>query len=78
MALNHDRDFIDVEEEAEARQAALRVSLIGILAVLLLGIGLVGLLMYGRILTDNGVVELTAPPAVTVPQAPVSPQPRTP
>lgn len=78
MALNRNHDFVDLEEEAEARQAARRVSLIGMVAVLLLGIGLVGLLMYGRILTDNGVVELTAPPSITVPHAPTSPQPRTP
>lgn len=78
MALNRDHGFIDLEEEAEARQAARRVSLIGMVAVLLFGIGLVGSLMYGRILTDNGVVELTAPSSIPVPHAPMSPQPHTP
>lgn len=76
MTIDHDHDFIDVADEADARRAALIVSLIGLLGVLLLGVGLISLLMYGRILTDSDVTELTARPAITVPQAPSVPQPR--
>jgi len=76
MTIDHDHDFIDVADEADARRAALIVSLIGLLGVLVLGVGLISLLMYGRILTDSGVTELTARPAITVPQAPSVPQPR--
>jgi hypothetical protein len=73
MALDHERNFVDIAEEADARRAARQVFLVGSLAVLALGFGLVALLMYGRILTDDGVAELTAPAAVTVPhQGPAS------
>lgn len=75
MTIDHDHDFIDVADEADARRAARIVSLIGLLGVLVLGVGLISLLMYGRILTDSGVTELTARPAITVPQAPSVPQP---
>ncbi|MFT3732352.1 MAG: hypothetical protein QM780_13200 [Hyphomicrobium sp.] len=69
MTVDHDRDFIDSAVVADAHRAARRVSLLGTLIVLVLGIGLIGLLMYGRILNDNGVIELTAPPTVIIPQA---------
>ena len=69
MALHHDREFIEIADEAEARRAAWRISFIGILAVLLLGVGLVSLLLYGRILSDNGVTDLTAP-VVVIPKMP--------
>ncbi|HML30271.1 MAG TPA: hypothetical protein PKE16_15840 [Hyphomicrobium sp.] len=78
MTFHHDHGFIDIAEEADARRAARRVSVIGMLAALLLGSGLISLLMYGPILRDNDVVELTAPPAVTVPQAPTPQTPATP
>lgn len=78
MAFHHDRDFIDIAEEADARRAARRVSLIGLLVALPVGFGLISLLMYSHILTDNNVVELTAPPAITVPQAPTPRTPGTP
>lgn len=80
MALDHERNFVDIAEEADAGGSARRVILVGTLVVLALGFGLVALLMYWRVLTDDGVVELTAPAAVTVPQAPahVTPPPRTP
>ncbi|MBS0250539.1 MAG: hypothetical protein JSR78_05680 [Proteobacteria bacterium] len=76
MAIDHDRDFIDVADEADARRAARIVSIVGLFGVMVLGVVLVSLLMYGRILTDSDVTELTARPAVTVPQAPSVPQPR--
>ncbi len=70
MALDHDRDFIGVAEEAEARQAARRVYLMGSVVALLLGFGLVSLLIYGPIPMDNGVVDLTPQPAVVGTVAP--------
>ncbi len=72
MTLDHDRDFIDIAEEADARRAARRVSIVGALIVLLLGFGLIAALMYGHILSDNNVVQFSAAPAVTVPQAPTA------
>jgi hypothetical protein len=79
MALDRERNFVDFAEEADASRAARRVALVGTLIVLALGFGLVALLMYGRVLTDDGVVALSAPAAVTVPQAPsqVAPPPKT-
>lgn len=76
MMIDHDRDFIDVADEADARRAARIVSLVGSLGVLVLGVMLISLLLYGPILTDSNVAELTARPAVVVPQAPGIPQPR--
>lgn len=76
MIIDHDRDFIDVADEADARRAARIVSIVGVFGVMVLGVVLISLLMYGRILSDSNVTELTARPAVTVPQAPTVPQPR--
>jgi hypothetical protein len=78
MALDRERDFVDVEDEADSRRAARRVSFIGVLTIFVLGFALILLLTYGRILTDSSVAELTGPPAVTVPKAetPVTPAAR--
>lgn len=69
MTLNHDREFVDTAEEADARRAARRISLIGSLAALILGFGLVSLLMYGP-LSDSGVRELSPSSPVTAPKIP--------
>jgi hypothetical protein len=69
VALNHDRDFMEIAEETDARQALHRVSFAAIILAFLLGFGLISLLVYGRILTDSNVVELSTPAAVPVPEA---------
>ena len=74
MVLDHDRDFIDIADEADARRAARRVFFIGMFVVLLLGFGLISLLVYGRILTDSNVAQWTAPAPITVPDAPPVPR----
>lgn len=68
MALDQDRDFIDAE--ADARREARRISLIGVFVAFVLGFGLVSLLLYGRILTDDAAVVSIPPAAVTAPAAP--------
>jgi hypothetical protein len=68
MALNHDHDFVEAAEEIDARHALRKVSLAAIVVAFFLGFSLISLLVYGRILTDSNVVELTAPAAVTVPE----------
>lgn len=68
MALHQDREFIDAE--ADTRRQARRISLIGVLVAFVLGFGLVSLLIYGRILTDDAAVVSTPPSAITAPAAP--------
>lgn len=57
-------------------------TLIGVLIALVLGFGLVWLVLYGRILTDDAAVVSTPPAAVTAPIAPAptptAPTPNTP
>jgi len=77
MTINHDREFVDVAEEADARRAARRVSMIGALIVFVVGFGLISLLMYGPIFRSDGAVELPAPQAVVIPQS-QAPAPNTP
>ena len=69
MALNHEHDFIDAEDEVEARREARRITLIGAFVAFVLGLGLVSLLLYGKILMDEAVVA-TPPAAITAPIAP--------
>ena len=69
MALNHD-DFIDAEDEVEARREARRITFIGVFVAFVLGFGLVSLLLYGKILMDEAVV--VTPPAVVV-TGPIAP-----
>jgi hypothetical protein len=64
MALDQNRDFIDVADEALARRDARRVTLVGVLASLVLGIALLSVLMYGRILTDDAGIVSTSPAAL--------------
>ena len=64
MALEQNRDFIDVVDEAAARRDARRVTLVGVLASVVLGIGLLSVLMYGRILTDDAGIVSTSPAAL--------------
>lgn len=61
MALDRNRDFIDGADEAIARREARRVTLVGVLASFVIGIGLLSILMYGRILTDDVGVVSTSP-----------------
>jgi hypothetical protein len=75
MALDRNGDFIDTADEADARRQARRVTLMGVLVAFVLGFGLVSLLVYGRILTDDAAVVSVQPSAVTVPAAPT---PKTP
>ena len=70
MALNQDREFIDAAGEANARRQARRISFIGVLVAFVLGFGLVSLLIYGRILTDDAAVVSTPSSVVTAPAAP--------
>lgn len=69
MALNHEHDFIDADDEVEARREARRITLVGVFVAFVLGLGLVSLLLYGRILMD-GTVVATPPAAITAPIAP--------
>lgn len=71
MALNHEHDFIDAEDEVEARREARRIALIGGFVAVVLGFGLVSLLLYGKILMDEAVVA-TPPAAITAPIAPTT------
>lgn len=61
MALDRDHDFVDIEDEAEARRDARRVTLLGVVFSFVLGTVLVSALMYGRVLTDDVGIILTAP-----------------
>ncbi|WP_143111311.1 hypothetical protein [Hyphomicrobium facile] len=65
MALEQNRDFIDVADEAIARREARRVILVGVLALFVLGVVLFSVLMYGRILTDDAGI-VSAIPATSV------------
>lgn len=65
MALDQNRDFIDVADEAIARRDARRVILVGVLALFVLGVVLFSVLMYGRILTDDAGI-VSAFPAASV------------
>ncbi len=75
MALDRNSEFIDAVDEADARRQALRVTFIGVLVAFVLGFGLVSLLIYGRVLTDDAAVVSAPPSAITVPAAPT---PKTP
>lgn len=70
MALDRDHDFIDMEDEAEARRDARRVTLLGVSLSLVLGAVLVSALMYGRVLTDDAGAALHSPPALVTSNAP--------
>jgi hypothetical protein len=69
MTLHHDRDFVDLADEADARRAARRVSVIGSLVALFLGVGLVSLLIYGP-MSEASLHELSANTPSAVPQIP--------
>lgn len=70
MALDRDHDFIDIEDEVEARRASRRVTLLGVLFSFVLGVVLVSALMYGRVLTDDVGKVLTAPTTLVASDAP--------
>ncbi|HET6390242.1 hypothetical protein [Hyphomicrobium sp.] len=70
MALDQEHEFVDLEDEAEARRYARRVTWIGVLASFALGAVLVSSLMYGRILTDDTGKVLTPPTALVASDAP--------
>lgn len=69
MTPNPDRRYLENSEEADAIRAVRRVSIMGSLAALLLGFGLISLLIYGP-LSDAGISELTATAPITVPHVP--------
>ncbi len=70
MALEQQHDFIDDADEALARQEARRVTLVGVGVAFVLGIVLVSVLMYGRILTDDAGIVLSSPAALVASDAP--------
>ncbi|WP_045837048.1 hypothetical protein [Hyphomicrobium sp. 99] len=75
MALKRDHDFIDVADEALARRDARRIVWIGVFVSFVLGIVLLSVLMYGRILTDDAGIVSTSPAALV---AFDTPKPNTP
>ena len=82
MALNQEHEFIDAEEEIEARRAVRRISLVSVIVAFVFGFGLVSLLLYGRTLMDDGKIIPTPPAAITAPETPpptpTAPSPSTP
>jgi hypothetical protein len=72
MTIDQDHDFMSDSDRVEARRETLRVSLVGLLVAFVLGVGLVSLLSYGRILVSDAATVASQPAVITGPVAPTT------